>query len=167
MFRKDLLLANAIVADIKYYNERSFECISSLPKCIVANGKIFKIPTKGSEQCAGYDLYANDVGVLQQNERKLISTGVKMQIPNGCYGQICARSSMALKGIDVGAGVIDSDYTGEIKVLLINNSINNFAYIHGDKIAQIIILPLKKVTMFNATFKQTQRAEKGFGSTGK
>ncbi|XP_054152506.1 uncharacterized protein LOC128959313 [Oppia nitens] len=125
------------------------------------------IPTKGSEQSAGYDLYANDVGVLQQNERKLISTGVKMQIPNGCYGQICARSSMALKGIDIGAGVIDSDYTGEIKVLLINNSINNFAYIHGDKIAQIIILPLKKVTMFNATFKQTQRADKGFGSTGK
>jgi len=79
------------------------------------------IPTKGSEHAAGYDLYSIEDTVVKSKDKKLISTGISMSIPVGNYGRVAPRSGLAVKNfIDVGAGVIDADYRGEVKVLLFN-----------------------------------------------
>lgn len=81
------------------------------------------IPTKGSEHAAGYDLYSIDALTVPKQGKALVSTGISMQIPIGNYGRIAPRSGLAAKNhIDVGAGVIDADYRGEVKVLLFNFS---------------------------------------------
>ena len=92
-----------------------------------------------------------------------------MAIPNGYYGRIAPRSGLAVKkGIDVLAGIIDSDYRGEIMVVLINLGKDAVLYNVGDKIAQIIFSKYE-TTDFNVVenLDDTNRAEKGFGSTGK
>ena len=97
----------------------------------------------------------------------MINTGVKIAIPKNFYGRIASRSSMAMKGIDVCAGVIDSDYRGEIKVLLYNTKDEPFEVNLGDRIAQIIFT---RVEYFNfqvvSDLANSQRGEGGFGSTG-
>ena len=78
-----------------------------------------QIPSKGSERAAGYDLYAIETHTLQPGERKVFKTGISIAIPEGLYGRIAPRSGLAVKnGIDVLAGVVDSDYRGEIMVVL-------------------------------------------------
>ncbi len=79
------------------------------------------IPTKGSKDAAGYDLYTTETYELKPGERKAFKTDISISIPTGLYGRIAPRSGLAVKnGIDVLAGVIDSDYRGEILVALIN-----------------------------------------------
>lgn len=128
-----------------------------------------KAPTRQTEFSAGYDIYANKNDVISQSKRKLISTGFKIAIPDGYYGRIAPRSSLACKhGIDIGAGVIDSDYRGEVKVVLINNGNTNFVIEEGDRIAQLII---EKITTpeikIVQSLSESSRGEGGFGSTGK
>ncbi len=83
------------------------------------------IPTRGSGGAVGYDLYSTDSVVVPPTHRALIGTGIAMVLPNGVYGRVAPRSGLAVKhGIQVGAGVVDPDYTGEVKVVLFN---------HGDK----------------------------------
>ena len=126
-------------------------------------------PTKGTPVAAGYDLYCIEDFEIPARERAMISTGIAVHIPHGCYGRVAPRSSLALKfGIDVGAGVIDEDYRGELKVILFNHSNNNFVGKKGERIAQLIIeqichCPITVVDDLN----QTERGEGGFGSTGK
>jgi len=98
----------------------------------------------------------------------LVSTGIALGIPEGNYGRIAPRSGLSYKnGIDIGAGVIDSDYTGEIKVLLINISNEPFEVEVGDRIAQIIIGKYL-VTEIEEVEKldESERGDAGFGSTG-
>ena len=127
------------------------------------------IPTKGSQFSAGYDLYSIEDFEIESYDRKAISTGISIQIPHGCYGRIACRSSLAFHyGLDVGAGVIDEDYRGEIKVILFNHSKNNFKGKKGERIAQLIIerichCPIEVVEDLNST----ERGINGFGSTGK
>lgn len=79
------------------------------------------MPKKGSEFAAGYDLHALESVIVPAKGKALISTGLAMAIPYGNYGRIAPRSGLAVKHmIDVGAGVIDTDYRGEVKVLLFN-----------------------------------------------
>lgn len=136
-----------------------------LPIILESGGKL---PIKATKLSAGYDLFANEAWSIHPHERRLIPTGVRMQIAENYYGQIASRSSLALRGIDVGAGVIDADYTGEIKVLLINNGSEVFRVLTGDKIAQIIILPFKRVVPMCGykILQKTERGDMGFGSTG-
>ena len=127
------------------------------------------IPTRGSEEAAGYDLYSIESGVISAGERKVVKTGISLAIPNGQFGRISPRSGLAVKkGIDVLAGIIDSDYRGEIMVVLINLGKDAVLYNVGDKIAQIIFSKYE-TTDFNVVenLDDTNRAEKGFGSTGK
>ncbi len=85
------------------------------------------VPTRGSDFAAGYDLYTSDRHELKPGERYLYKTGIATAMPNGYYGRIAPRSGLAYKkGIDVMAGVIDSDYRGEIGVLLVNLSTENW-----------------------------------------
>jgi len=131
--------------------------------------ELAKMPKKGSKDSAGYDLFSIEECVLSSMERKLFKIGLKLSIPVGYYGRIAPRSGLALKdGIDVLAGVIDSDYRGEVGVLLINLSTNPLTVKVGDKIAQIIFEQYKDAD-FNLveSLDSTVRDEGGFGHTDK
>ena len=80
------------------------------------------LPKRGSELAAGYDLCAVESSVIHPGRRGVVSTGIAIRVPPGTYGRIAPRSGLAVKsGIQVGAGVVDMDYTGEIKVVLFNH----------------------------------------------
>lgn len=119
---------------------------------------------------SGADLKANEDYVFQPLERKLVATGVKVSIPQGFEGQVRARSGLsAKKGLTLvnGIGTIDSDYTGEIFVSMINLS-NEPQEVHkGDRIAQLIIAPVIQAE-FNPVenLENTERGAGGFGHTG-
>ena len=98
------------------------------------------IPTKGTDHAAGYDLYSTEDYILDTGERHLFKTNISLKLPKGYYGRIAGRSGLAYKvGISVLAGVIDSDYTGDIGAILLNTDNNKTLGVKkGDKIAQII-----------------------------
>lgn len=128
-----------------------------------------KTPTQGTQFSAGYDLYAAEAVVVPRLGRKLIKTNVSLAIPMNYYGRIAPRSGLAYKnGIDVLAGVIDSDYRGDIGVILYNTDTNiDFEVKVGDKIAQIIIEPCASVNFVNTqALPATKRGEGGYGHTG-
>ena len=77
-------------------------------------------PSRGSDEAAGYDLATCRDFVLQPGESRLVSTGIALQVSRGTYGRIASRSSLACRGIDIGGGVVDGDYRGEIRVILYN-----------------------------------------------
>jgi dUTP pyrophosphatase len=128
-----------------------------------------KIPLRANNFAAGYDIFSLHDYYVYPNERTVVKTGVAMEIPDGYYGQISPRSGLAVKnGIHVMAGVIDSDYRGEIGVILYNSDKEKTLSIRaGDRIAQIIFE--KYYTFdFNVSDKlsDTDRSSSGFGSTG-
>lgn len=132
------------------------------------------LPTRGSAKAAGYDLYSTEAYILKPNERRLFRTGLNMAIPAGMYGRIAPRSGLAYKkGIDVLGGVIDEDYRGEVKIILINLGNEDFNILVGDRIAQIIFEFYNEVSFEESTGKETpddalsktERGTGGFGST--
>ena len=97
------------------------------------------LPSRGTTGAAGYDLAAAEATIVPAHGKCLVKTGLAMALPPDCYGRIAPRSGLALKKfIDVGAGVIDSDYHGEIGVILFNFGNEDFVVNMGDKIAQLI-----------------------------
>jgi dUTP pyrophosphatase len=131
------------------------------------------LPSYATEQSAGLDLYAfieNQI-TLKPLERRLIATGLSMELPKGYEAQIRPRSGLAYKhGITVlnSPGTIDADYRGEIKVLLINLSNDDFLINNGDRIAQMVIAKHESVSLIDVqNINTTDRADGGFGSTGK
>ena len=127
-----------------------------------------KLPTKGSEYAAGYDLYSCEEGVIKSKMKGKIDIGLSLIIPNNHYGRIAPRSGLTLNySLDVGAGVIDSDYRGNISVILFNHGDKDFKYNIGDRIAQIIIEKISDCDIVNITeIDETTRGNNGFGSTG-
>jgi len=129
-----------------------------------------RLPTRGTPQSAGYDLYAPDDTLIVARGSVLINLHIAMSIPMYHVGIIKSRSSLASKfGVCVDTGVIDSDYRGSIKVLLFNHSDKDYQITAGDRIAQLLILkylvtPFQEVKEFT---EETERGERGFGSTGK
>ncbi len=127
------------------------------------------IPTKATAFSAGYDLYAAEDAEVPKLCRKLIKTNVSMAIPINNYGRIAPRSGLAYKnGIDILAGVIDSDYRGDIGVILYNtDKDSDFEVKIGDKIAQIIIEHCSSVNFIKTeNLPITKRGEGGYGHTG-
>jgi dUTP pyrophosphatase len=131
-----------------------------------------KVPTKAHASDAAFDLYflsefkTECVGF---GRSKLMSTGIAIDIPSGYCGIIKSRSGLSVKnGIDVGAGVIDSGYKGEIKILLRNQGKKSVWLENGERIAQIMFLPVPVVN-FNIvqSLDDSERGIGGFGSTGK
>ena len=106
--------------------------------------------------------------VIQPGDRKLINTGIRISISSSdCYARIAPRSGLAVKGIDISAGVVDSDYTGYIHVLVVNNSKEEFTVKHGDRIAQMVFEQIIHPHFVSTTIlDSTDRGDKGFGSTG-
>lgn len=135
-----------------------------------------QIPTYGSKYAAGLDLYAYGEYNIPAKTRKLISTGICIQWisddenPIDYYFRIAPRSGLSVKNcIEIGAGVIDSDYRGEIKICFINNSDSDYSIAHGDRIAQGILEKIKHFTSIDVVDEliETDRGESGFGSSGK
>lgn len=128
-----------------------------------------KAPVRGSQLAAGYDLHSSEEITIKSGDRALVSTGMAIAVPEGTYGRVAPRSGLAVKyGIDCGAGVIDADYRGEVKVLLFNFSKEDYQIHSGDRIAQLvlerIVNPPVEVV---ADLEDTLRGVGGFGSTGK
>ena len=142
-------------------------------KILVVNKSSFDLPSYESSLAAGLDLKANlsDKIVISPMERKLIPTGLYIAMPKGYEVQIRPRSGLALKhGITVlnSPGTIDSDYRGEIGVILINLSHEKFIIKSGERIAQMVISKHEQVKWEITEFlPKSNRGEKGFGSTGK
>lgn len=127
------------------------------------------LPTRGSPLSAGVDLYSAYDYIIQPGEKELIKTDLSVQIPQGYYGRIAPRSSVAWKHhIDVGAGVIDNDYRGNIGVVLFNHGKKPFIIAKNDRIAQLIMEKccIPKIVKLDL-IDDTARGKGGFGSTGK
>ena len=124
------------------------------------------LPTKAHPSDAGWDLYAHEISYREN--QIIISTGCKFMIPEGYYGRIADRSSMAVKGFHVVGGVVDSSYRGIVKVLLVYSGYG-MPNIHiGDKIAQLIVTKIHEGGIEEvASVNETERGEGGFGSSGK
>ncbi len=131
-----------------------------------------RLPQYMSPDSAGADITAcleRDV-VIGVGERKLIPTGIRLEIPRGYEGQVRPRSGLALKhGVTVlnAPGTIDSDYRGEVSVILVNHGKEPFTVRHGDRIAQLVIAPVVQARFVAAdSLSDTERGQCGFGSTG-
>ena len=129
------------------------------------------LPTRATPGAVGYDLYSIDSYVVLPGRRVVVATGVTIQLPPGTYGRIAPRSGLAVKhGLDTLAGVIDPDYTGEIKVVLQNLDVNQpFVIRPGYRIAQLILeqcVTPDVVEIAAPVVPATQRGDAGFGSTG-
>ncbi|VDM02269.1 unnamed protein product [Schistocephalus solidus] len=140
-------------------------------------------PTRGSELAAGYDLYSAHDCSIPSKGRALVKTDIQaslpfimhpyalltlIALPDGCYGRVAPRSGLALKhGIDVGAGVVDQDYRGNIGVVLFNFGDEEFQVRKGDRIAQLVCekIFLPKLVEQDQ-LDETARGANGYGSTG-
>lgn len=128
-------------------------------------------PTRGSPLSAGYDLYAAYDATIPVGHRILVKTDLQVAIPENCYGRVAPRSGLAYKkGIDVGAGVVDADYRGNVGVLLFNlDFMKNEAFEvkKGDRIAQLVIERIEMLDLEECdSLSETKRGDGGFGSTG-
>ncbi len=131
------------------------------------------IPSYATDGAAGMDLSSASKGTvhIKPGEKKLIPTNLLIEIPKGYEGQVRPRSGLALKhGITVlnSPGTIDSDYRGEVKVLLVNHGDETFEVNYGDRIAQLVIAKYEKAVLkFSDDISETGRGSGGYGSTGK
>ena len=127
------------------------------------------IPTRGSEQAAGLDLYADNEHTVLPNCVSVVPTGIAMAIPDGFVGLVWPRSGLACKhGVQTLAGVIDSDYRGEIKVALTTCTKTTVRINKGDRVAQLLIMPVSMLQCIEVnSLDDTERGDGGFGSTGK
>ena len=126
------------------------------------------IPTRATEKSAGVDLYAACDKVIPPFGKDLITTDIAIKLPNDTYGRIAPRSGLAKNHhIDVGAGVIDADYSGNISVVLFNHSNTNFIVNKGDRIAQLICCKIVIPHVCEVQkIDECKRGKNGFGSTG-
>ena len=127
-----------------------------------------KLPTRGSDGSAGLDLYAVDDIEIPPCELRIINLGFRAEIPRGWVGLIRDRSSLGSKGFVTAAGVIDSDYRGEWKVVIRNTRLDNsFRIVRGDRVAQVVLVPYYMGPVMEGEVTNTMRGGGGFGSTGK
>ncbi|XP_051000498.1 deoxyuridine 5'-triphosphate nucleotidohydrolase, mitochondrial [Acomys russatus] len=126
-------------------------------------------PTRGSARAAGYDLYSAYDYTIPPMERAVVKTDIQIAVPSGCYGRVAPRSGLAVKQfIDVGAGVIDEDYRGNVGVVLFNFGKEKFEVKKGDRIAQLICEQISYPDLEEVqALDDTERGSGGFGSTGK
>ena len=132
--------------------------------------KNFDLPEYATQGSSGVDLRASEDYIIKSGERALVATGIRLAIPAGYEVQVRPRSGLALKhGIIIpnSPGTIDSDYRGEVKVILMNLGREDFIIKAGDRIAQLILAPVAKISWEEcAELEETARGSGGFGSTG-
>ncbi|HYE12988.1 MAG TPA: dUTP diphosphatase [Pyrinomonadaceae bacterium] len=127
-----------------------------------------RLPTRGSRGAAGLDLYSIEEVTLGAGERAAVRTGLSVAIPEGFYGRVAPRSGLAVRsGLDVLAGVVDSDYRGEILCALINHGREPLTLEAGARIAQLVIERIASPEpAWAENLSETERGAGGFGSTG-
>ncbi len=135
------------------------------------NGEGLPLPAYASEHAAGLDVVAAESLTLAPGERHAVATGFAIAIPEGFEVQVRPRSGLALKhGITClnTPGTIDSDYRGEVKVILANLGSDPFEIVRGERIAQLVPAPVQRARFTEAdSLDETQRGAGGFGSTGR
>ena len=126
-------------------------------------------PTKATPLAAGYDLYAAHDGMIPAKDRGVIKTDLQVALPRGCYGRVAPRSGLAAKNsIDIGAGVIDGDYRGNLGIVLLNFGREPFVVNKGDRIAQLICERIYYAELEECeSLDRTERGTLGFGSSGR
>lgn len=150
-------------------NEKSGRLVNPLwVKVVCDNGTL--LPKYQTVSSAGCDLHAAEEVVIKPGKRALVATGLKIELPCGITACVCPRSGLAIKhGITVlnAPGIIDSDYRGEIKVILFNAGEEDFFIKKGDRIAQLIFTSIiQAIFQRSDELSETDRGEGGFGSTG-
>ncbi len=126
------------------------------------------LPTKNSPSDAGIDIYTNETYTLQPGERHMFTTGIACAFPEGYVGLLWDRSGLGSKGIHRFAGVIDSGYRGEWKVILCNLTSEPFEIKEGDKIIQCIVQKFEPTEISEVTnLEESERGTNGFGSSGR
>lgn len=125
-------------------------------------------PNRQTADSAGFDISSYGNYVIPPHGKQLIDTGIAFTVPKGTYGQLASRSGLSCKGTHVGAGVIDRDYTGHVKVLLFNLNHGETIYINkGDRVAQLILKNIQTPEVQEVNeLSLTERGSSGFGSTG-
>jgi dUTP pyrophosphatase len=128
-----------------------------------------KVPSLGTDGSAGYDLTAVEKYSVPKGKRIIVKTGIKLEMPTTLFAKIAARSGLSVKhSIDIAAGIIDSDYRGELGVVFVNNGESDYTINVGDKVAQLVFLP-RIVVKFDVVAEQslstTVRGASGYGST--
>lgn len=138
-------------------------------KCKVTDPKY--IPTRAHPGDAGLDLKAAENALLFPGDRQAVDTGVSMEIPEGYVGLVCARSGNAARrglGMVNGVGVVDSGYRGPINAILINHGRDNVTISRGDRIAQLLIVPIETPSVeIVDRLSDSERGTGGLGSTGR
>jgi dUTP pyrophosphatase len=127
-----------------------------------------RVPHYSHKGDAGLDLFSSVDSVLKKGEVKSVPTGIQVAVPEGHVGLIWDKSGISLKGVHRLAGVIDSGYRGEVRVVMANLGEKLFVVKRGMKIAQLLIQPVVDVEVVETDeLEETSRGENGFGSTGK
>ena len=129
-----------------------------------------QLPTRGSKDAAGLDLYCPFHIKVPADSQKKIPLGLAVEIPKGYMGLLVPRSSMSKTPLRCAnsVGVIDEDYRGELSIVYENVSCKDYEIARGDRIAQLIIVPIAIVDVEEAqTLSETERGDGGYGSTGK
>jgi len=133
-------------------------------------GPPLDLPRYETDGAAGVDLRADEPFTLAPGERRLVPTGLALEIPPGHEGQVRARSGLAVRhGVALvnAPGTVDSDYRGEVKVILVNLGQAPVSFARGDRIAQLVVAPVTRVELVLADeLNDTGRGSGGFGSTG-
>jgi dUTP pyrophosphatase len=137
-------------------------------KCLSTTAKV---PTYGDPQAIGADLYSDQEISIGAGQRALVGTGIAIEASDNYkypgYFRVAPRSGLGVRGIDIGAGVVDISYRGEIKVVVINHREEPFVVYRGDRIAQLIFEHASQIHFVEALeLSMTKRGEAGFGSTG-
>jgi dUTP pyrophosphatase len=137
-----------------------------LPALVDAGGSL---PEYASAGAAGADLRASEAVEIAPGGRAAVPTGLRLQIPAGHVGLVWPRSGLAVRhGIDTLAGVIDSDYRGEVRVVLVNHGHESFRVAPGDRVAQLLVQRVERAAFTAAPqIDDTDRGGGGFGSTGR
>jgi len=126
------------------------------------------IPTRATEGSAGFDLYCTARVDLPPGQRLLLPAGIAVALPPGTCGQIWPRSGMATRqGIDRLAGLVDADYRGEVHVSLVNHGLDVAEFRPGDRIGQLVVVPVIVDAVEVDKLDDTERGSGGFGSSGR
>ena len=126
------------------------------------------MPERAHEWDAGYDIFSPVKECVWKHSSVTIDTGVHVEIPQGYVGMLKSKSGLNVKHSITGEGVIDAGYTGSIRCKLYNDSFQNYHVERGDKIIQLVILPIITPELVQVeSLEETERGDNGFGSTGK
>lgn len=126
------------------------------------------MPSRAHDSDAGYDLFARDAQIVPAKESAVFDTGVHIELPEGTAGLLVSKSGLNVKHDITSTGLIDSGYTGSIKVKLYNHGGYDYRVEKGDKVGQFVVIPVKTLSLkLSDTLDDSDRGNNGFGSTGR